>query len=244
MYITRLELQNIGAFEHQVIEFNKAKHDGKADIHILTGVNGSGKSTILFALASLFFFEPVKKRYRFADDRSCIRIQPDNCQKPYLVRFDGNTDPDPSHLFYPVQSCKTYLTNDYDDARETAFEFAVFAYSGSRSLSSADIQSIQEIRTHPLRESLSFHNSVSSQVLAQWIANTKAKIAFALQDGKNDLAERYRSSLARIENTITEIAGYDVCFTFHYEPLSVGIKVCDEELEFDVLPEICHQLDR
>lgn len=54
MRITRLEAQGIGPFEDLNIEF-KPKPNGmedKAEIHILTGENGTGKSTILMLLAS------------------------------------------------------------------------------------------------------------------------------------------------------------------------------------------------
>jgi len=80
MRITRLELQNIGVFDRQVIEFQPKTNPESAEIHILTGVNGTGKSTILYALASVFDFIAVEKRFRFRDERSVIR-----------VNFDDNT---------------------------------------------------------------------------------------------------------------------------------------------------------
>jgi predicted ATP-binding protein involved in virulence len=54
MRITRLEAQNIGPFENLDMEFQPkpAGMDDKAEIHILTGENGTGKSTILMMLAS------------------------------------------------------------------------------------------------------------------------------------------------------------------------------------------------
>ena len=63
MRITQLELQNIGAFEHQIIEFRPKPNPEKAEIHILTGSNGSGKSTILYALASMISPELLRPRF-------------------------------------------------------------------------------------------------------------------------------------------------------------------------------------
>ena len=73
MRITRLELKNVGVFEHQVIDFQSKTDPDKAEIHILTGVNGSGKSTILYALASAFVLSPlIQKRFRYNDERSLV----------------------------------------------------------------------------------------------------------------------------------------------------------------------------
>lgn len=54
MRITRLEAKGIGPFEDLNIEFKPkpAGMENKAEIHILTGENGTGKSTILMMLAS------------------------------------------------------------------------------------------------------------------------------------------------------------------------------------------------
>ncbi|MCP4113585.1 MAG: AAA family ATPase [Desulfobacteraceae bacterium] len=232
MRITQLELKNIGVFDHQIIDFKKPANDGNADIHILTGINGSGKSTILYALAGIFNIEPVKKRYRFPDERSCVSIRSDGCKEPCMIRSRSLPED-----YKSIADYKKYLIADYNEIKNTEFQFAVFAYSGFRSLFSADVHAIREIQNNPLENSLDFENPVNSHSLLQWIANTKAKIAFALQDGNSSIAEKYRKSLARIENAIQEIAGCDVRFTFHYEPMKVGIKVSNEELEFDVLSD-------
>ena len=52
MRIARLEMQRVGVFEDETIEFRPKTDPDKAEIHILTGVNGSGKSTILYTLAA------------------------------------------------------------------------------------------------------------------------------------------------------------------------------------------------
>jgi DNA repair exonuclease SbcCD ATPase subunit len=52
MRITKIHLQNIGVFEDTTIDSPGKTDPGKAEIHILTGENGTGKSTILLAFAS------------------------------------------------------------------------------------------------------------------------------------------------------------------------------------------------
>lgn len=54
MRIAKLLLRNFGVFESLEIDFKKNEVSNKAEIHIFTGSNGSGKSTILYALSSVF----------------------------------------------------------------------------------------------------------------------------------------------------------------------------------------------
>jgi predicted ATP-binding protein involved in virulence len=54
--ITRLVINNVGVFEHLDLSFKKKQFNDKAEIHILTGENGTGKTTILEAL-TYFDFE-------------------------------------------------------------------------------------------------------------------------------------------------------------------------------------------
>ncbi len=57
MKIRKLHLKNIGVFDDEEIEFKECPAKDKAEIHILTGENGTGKTTILQALVMLFSFE-------------------------------------------------------------------------------------------------------------------------------------------------------------------------------------------
>ena len=48
--ITGLTLNNVGVFEHLELSFKKKPLKDKAEIHIFTGENGTGKTTLLEAL--------------------------------------------------------------------------------------------------------------------------------------------------------------------------------------------------
>ncbi len=54
--ITRLVINNVGIFEHLDLTFKKKQPSDKAEVHIFTGENGTGKTTMLEAL-SYFDFE-------------------------------------------------------------------------------------------------------------------------------------------------------------------------------------------
>lgn len=242
MRITRLELKNVGVFDEQVIDFRPKTDPDKAEIHILTGVNGSGKSTILYALASAFWVDPqlLMRRFRYPDLNSQIqvtylhaKVQPSSLTIGYGVQkgFGYIQDDQLLHLY------RDNLQTSFQTLEDRKFEFAAFAYSGARTLASEPLRAIQELMTSPLQNSLNFRESTNPGQLVQWIANTKAKAAFAQQDRNEKLVERYQTAINRIENATAEIIGYPVEFIFHYEPLAVRIKVNQRELEFDLLPD-------
>lgn len=241
MRITRLELKNIGVFDEQVIDFRPKTDPDKAEIHLLTGVNGSGKSTILYALAGAFVLSPlVQRRFRYNDGQDFIRVvcingaeSPFSIKIGYIESNEIRYTEDSTVLQIYRNSAKVGLPI----LQERKLEFVAFAYSGARTLSSVDISAIQELSTNPLADALNFQNSINPNLLIQWIANTKAKIAFAKQDNRPELAARYQNSIGRIEEAVQEIVGYRVEFVFSYEPLAVRVKVGNRELEFDLLPD-------
>ncbi|MEZ4657479.1 MAG: AAA family ATPase [Caldilineaceae bacterium] len=242
MRISQLELHNVGVFEHQIIEFRPKLDPDKAEIHILTGVNGSGKSTILYALASAFIGVPhvLLKRFRYEDSRSSLLLSASNSSKQrhvVKIEYDPNNRVSYVNDGHLLEFFRHSVNDSWQGMQTRNFEMAAFAYSGSRTLSSGTITSIFELETNPLSEALNFHNPIDTQQLIQWIANTKAKVAFSIQDNKPKQAENYQTSLRRIESAITEIVGESVEFTFHYDPLGVNVKVADRELEFDLLPD-------
>ena len=67
--IESLEINKIGAFEHLKMDFPKKKDPEKAEIHILTGENGTGKSTVLEALSSLGYQNRNEKGRRIFEKR-------------------------------------------------------------------------------------------------------------------------------------------------------------------------------
>jgi predicted ATP-binding protein involved in virulence len=85
MRITKIHLQNIGVFGDTIIEFPEKTDPDKAEIHILTGENGTGKSTVLYALAAPFmefnsneeYNENIYNRFRSFDVSSVLTVYSD-----------------------------------------------------------------------------------------------------------------------------------------------------------------------
>jgi predicted ATP-binding protein involved in virulence len=53
MRIERVRLRDVGPFDDETIELPEGKDPNLADVYLLTGPNGTGKSTVLYALASM-----------------------------------------------------------------------------------------------------------------------------------------------------------------------------------------------
>ena len=58
MHIERILLRDVGPFDDVTIELPKGTDPNLADVYLLTGPNGTGKSTILYALASVIGAHP------------------------------------------------------------------------------------------------------------------------------------------------------------------------------------------
>jgi predicted ATP-binding protein involved in virulence len=92
MHIERLLLRDVGPFEDVTIEFPKGTDPDLADVYLLTGPNGTGKSTVLYALASVIGGRPVIPGYdvELGRDLLATRMRSRNA----LVAFhtdDGQT---------------------------------------------------------------------------------------------------------------------------------------------------------
>ena len=60
--IESLEINKIGAFEHIKMDFPKKTDPEKAEIHILTGENGTGKTTVLEVLVESFEIKSEQRK--------------------------------------------------------------------------------------------------------------------------------------------------------------------------------------
>jgi hypothetical protein len=120
---------------------------------------------------------------------------------------------------------------------QAKFSFAAFAYSGHRTLNSAPIGAIQEITNSPFENAVSFGDAVRPQVLLQWIANNRAQAALARADNDHSSAARYDLALKRISDVIKTICDLDIEFRLERSPLSVSLRINNESIQFDTLPD-------
>jgi predicted ATP-binding protein involved in virulence len=264
MRIESLELKNIGVFDHEKIEFSSNNNKDKAEIHIFTGPNGSGKTTILYALAAAFGkFSKGKytsnlyyKRFRFFEsDNSSNDISdfPKHTltKSQSLVSFNHNE----KSLLYGCSKCHqihSIRDRNQDDILENYQEltttivppqqlikFAAFSYSGYRVIKTVNIDAIRSTSNNPLYDALDFAKDgeySKSFNINQWIANNISINALE-QMNKGNQPSSKKNTVELLSEIISEVVGYNITFQLETSPINLVIKTDNEISDFDVLPD-------
>lgn len=244
--IESVTLRDTGVFEHAHIDFPRIRRDGhsanKAEIHIFTGPNGCGKSTMLYALAGIFShaspnLSPLHQRFRsrkacvtcrFCDERAVISAGDERATRKIAMVGDEQS----------LLTTYRMISQSEHWPAEALVDFAAFAYSGQRSnREKLHTSKIEEIQVSPFADALSFDATVRPVVLANWIANNRTKAALARQDLAEREAEIYDESLLRICRFVKNVSGLTISFRLERSPLSVKVELEGESIEYDVLPD-------
>ena len=233
MRITRLEAKNIGPFENLNIDFKPkpAGMENKAEIHILTGENGTGKTTILLILAELFKeYSPKSKLFSRIHNGKGLFITTD------LPTINGSEIIEIRE--YAIERWGGRVIQDFLNNIKTKkpenINFAFFGYSGYRTAKGDGIVNIEEITLNPFEDALNFERFIDSNLIIKWIANVKTKELIA--KGKGNDSSSYTNTVQEIENTLSRITGKTIEFDLE-ESLKVSIKINGLNLAFDVLPD-------
>jgi predicted ATP-binding protein involved in virulence len=236
--IESLEINKIGAFEHIKMDFPKKTDPDKAEIHILTGENGTGKSTVLEALAEIgktqiSDIEQNSFRNKFHDFDANINVKINPIEFSTELLYDD---------FYSPTLPKFLIGRDIQSKIDTRYgvTFAMFAYSGYRRLVSSKVVSIDKIRhdfPEALLDSLDFEKSINTEKLVQWIGTAKAQEALSLVAGKKDRAEQFRDSVETIEKIIEGITNEKIKFDLNSESMHLNIIMGDKRLALMGLPD-------
>lgn len=264
MRVKNLKLKNIGVFDDEELTFPSFNSTEKADIYIFTGTNGSGKSTLLFALASAFdYFEKghkhhvsnfFYKRFKFFEKEEESSKKKKGANKNYKSEAVVCFDEEPCVKIYGCPGCKgvharteNKKIDNYSNfiifppPDEFEFEFAAFAYSGYRFVKSEDVNTISTFAGNPLYQSLEFIKNRSelnnTYSINQWILNNFSNEAILLKMGDVKESEKFASSLDNFKKFISDIIEKKIDFVVKLNPTRLYIKIDDEELDFDVLPD-------
>jgi predicted ATP-binding protein involved in virulence len=254
MKISTLKLKNIGVFDEAIFEFDTPNG---TNIHILTGPNGSGKTTILLALAGVFmqntrhypehesaiflnkrvrFFEKIGKNelksyaeYKFKTGIISKLIGCPSCKNFHVIK---------SGIEDKVQEYAKIMLSG-KQIPSFLFEFAAFAYSGYRYIQSEKIDVLSnEVKINPLENSLDFVKNYvdNSASILQWIANNAAKYYIAKGRGDSN-AIRFKDAINTVEFILQEITGKKTFFDISIEPTTVLLNIDGTSFDFDVLPD-------
>jgi len=260
MKIKKLEIRNIGVFEDETINFPESTEKDVAEIHILIGENGSGKSTILYALASAFdYFERGEhtnhvSNFFFKRFRYFKGVNTKKYESEAIISFDDN----PDVQVYGCPNCKgvhadtrrnsNIDTYSYSNLRPMQdnfeFKFAAFAYSGYRYIQSEKVDSIRNFYGNPLYQSLEFVKNRSNlpedeakYSINQWILNNFSNEALLFKQGKKEESDKFANSIELFKKFISQIIEKEIEFTIKVNPTKLFVKLDNKDLDFDVLPD-------
>jgi len=245
MRITRLEAKGIGPFEDLNIEFKPkpAGMEDKAEIHILTGENGTGKSTVLMLLSC--YADKTNDNLILSRFRSKKIVQ-SVLDEGLVSRFDIYSDESERFQSFFIYSNQNISTVNYDFTKkvdriilnkEINARYLFFAYSGNRELETKNEIKIAEINESPIYDTLNFRKKINFDTILNWIATNKAKEAFALLKNNNSSAKKYENSLKKIEDSISNITQKAVEFDIEDQPFRVFLKIANKSLDFNILPD-------
>jgi hypothetical protein len=257
-----IHLHQIGIFDDIRIDFKPIESTEqdvkKAEIHLFTGANGCGKSTILYTISDIFreIFKLAFSLNRYHNKNSHVdflfygKAGIQSLKQLDNTNIYGNfsyLNIDPNKCFGYNDSWFSDLisyknkTGDYNLEHQDqmgTFSFAVFAYSGQRTLKRIDlVDGIKAISASPFEDALSFDQSIRPQILLQWIANNRAQSALAKADGDFSAVAIYDQALARITQLIRDICDLEVEFRLERSPLAVKLRINNDNIPFDGLPD-------
>ena len=247
--ITRLVLNNVGVFEHLDLSFKKKQPNDKAEIHIFTGENGTGKTTLLEALTYFdTWFSPILREEKKTDRDVCDvlfhnerRLNRHNekefnvgiCFHKREMEFSLH-----GHSHLPnVGFFHSYYKKENKSLDYYYHSYNFFAYNGHRQLNDTKVEAFKDFDFNPITEALTFSKTNVNTNLFQWIANNKTRAALSYQKGNKKDSDKYIASILKIEKAIGEIIGRKVEFIIDEYSLKVMVKLDDESIHYNTLAD-------
>ena len=220
-----------GSFELELRPVENKPED-LAEVHLFTGVNGTGKTRILATLAALLGNpEPLKKRLK-------------GSESPVSV-FVSNTLPAPT----PFTDWPDRLDAKPNEVRKVADsgllraleKTPAFAYSGLAYITDAPITVMAEVPRPDRNSCLAFVRPENqSNGLIQAIANLRVQAAMDLMNEPGDKAGPTRATriVRALETAIAEVTRQKFSFQVtSYPKASLEVNWGTERLPFDLLPD-------
>ncbi len=228
--IERLEINKIGAFEHLQMDFPKKIDPEKAEIHILTGENGTGKTTILTLLTGIVdnsnenFY---RSRILTGETRFKVIYKDSQGDNDHFEWYANRLYNSPETLKLKKNITYPFVVN-----------YAFFAYSNNRYFDLKNTTIQESTPYNPFKDAVNFNKPTDFKSFTDWILSTKTRALVAKANGNESEAQTYLSAIAAVEKAIAEITGQTIEFVLLSKPiLHLALKVDGIELGFEVLPD-------
>jgi energy-coupling factor transporter ATP-binding protein EcfA2 len=203
-----------------------------AEVHLLTGVNGTGKTRLLALLAAVLGGDAaLKKRLKGLGNAFGV------------FASDKLRSPAPGHTQWERGKPPTKYTLHFDQGssfQKWASEVPAFAYDAHAYVSDAPIAVMAGVPRPDRAECLPVSRSINhSAVLLQAIANLKMQSAMDMMNESAGRGVTRAAQLVRaVEDVLTKITGQQFLFNVTaYPQPALQVNWANVEMPFDLLPD-------
>lgn len=256
--IVRFAAQGIGPFDDVRLDFTDDHGNPHLGPHVFAGVNGTGKSTLLRAIAWVVDVGMCRFPYREwrhllgAGARAAVLMRPPYQDAPYLVACQPAGRGDTGFMEWlgaqfpevPVSEGRSEANHGFEwwqrDYSRRILDLnpvvVAAAYGRSRYLYHIETPDMKKSLSWDKRDCLGFESTIDNELVQAWLLNLYSKRAIARE--RNLPTDRYSSTLCRFERALQDIHGSEVALDINIEPLlEPRLKIHGRTLNFSQIPD-------
>lgn len=258
MRIAAIRLKHLPPFDDVMFEFPNKQEVGLGEVHIITGQNGTGKTRLLCALASVLGnFGNLQKRIGgasfelrafvaskskgflfFQNERAVVsgQISPDVSWHSQ-ISHGGFYDMTPNQIFTQMVNPIGFRLNLLQENEVST----AFAFRGTTKIVDANVQAMKALPILEPLKNLDFDREDQSADILQAIINLKMGSAMDFLSGDDEdvkSSSRATQVISRIENAVTKISGKKFVFDIvSYPNISIRVRWGGNKISFGGLPD-------
>ncbi|MEM9365054.1 MAG: AAA family ATPase [Planctomycetota bacterium] len=254
MRIEAVFTRGLPPFRDQTIRFPVSQNDEAADVQLLTGNNGTGKTRLLCLLAAAFG-NPTNLKQRCATNEtnsSVLLRMPDDSYGVWIGsderihHFHSDLDSDalveqleqrPSNSMVPSGVNVFARQKGIEKIVRPDLPGAAFAFRGTSRVTDAPVEPLKTLVFGMPEDYLDFDREPDSALLCQSMVNLKMTAAMESLRTTKSGSKRATQIISRLEKTISDISGRDFYFEVVPHPTIRIRPFWGIEMAFDQLPD-------